>query len=137
MARNNTVTLIGNLGNEPHQFTSENGNRYIGLNICTTDSYQNESGEWVNTKPQWFFVSILGEKAQGYARNFRKGQRVKITGQLSSYQAPIGNGNTEFRLSVIGRKIELAPLPKRSLNGTATATDSTDAESVTSSPSRF
>ncbi len=130
MAINNTITLIGNLGKDPAEYTSDNYKNYVGVTICVTDSYKNEQEQWVNTSPQWFFVSFLGEAAQGYARNFRAGQRVKITGKLSAYQVPTANGHTETRLSVIGRKIELAPLPKRH------AAKST-AEAAAASPSNF
>ena len=131
MANNNIITLIGNLGKDPLTYTSDNHKKYVGVTLCVTDSYKNDAGEWIDKKPQWFFVSFLGDIAQGYARNFRKGQRVKITGQLSSYDVSTVDGDTEMRLSVVGRRIEFAALPKRNDAVATTA----DAASVSSSSS--
>lgn len=121
MANNNTVTLIGNLGQDPESHTTGTTS-YVRLTLATTDSYKDEqSGTWKDRKSVWHTVFAFGPQVAGYARSYRKGDRVKVTGS-PSYQTTEAFIEGEKRLftnaSILANRIEDARLP-RSKNGAA------------------
>ncbi len=108
MAINNTVTLIGNLGNDPKTITS-NQHEFIALSLCTTDTYEKD-GKWHEKASIWHNVLVFDKKAQDYAKDHKKGDRIKITGSLSYRPVKGENGYDIQEASVIARHIESASL---------------------------
>lgn len=116
MANNNTVTLTGNLGQAPETYSNDKG-EFIVLSLATTDSYKNDkSGEWNNKLTIWHTVFAFGPNVKGYAKTFRKGDRVKVTGALS-YRTTIEMIEGEQRYftnaTIVANRIEDARLPKK------------------------
>ena len=119
MANNNTVILIGNLGEDPKQYT-KNGKSFIRLSLATTDSYKSKStGAWMKRKPVWHTVFVSFQNLQETALGFKKGDRIKITGSLSYRRIEAtakGHSATFTEASIAARKLEAAPLPSRGDN---------------------
>lgn len=117
MANNNTLILIGNLGQDPATYTRD-GKPFTRLSIATTDSYKDRStGTWKQRKPIWHTVFINLEKAQEAAQQFKKGDRVKLTGSLSYRRIKVtekGHSGTFTEASIAAYKIEAAPLAGKS-----------------------
>lgn len=113
MTANNTVILIGNLGDAPQPFTDRNGKISYRLLIATTDSYKDEMGE--HQKPAvWHTVFLFALGVQKHAAIFSKGHRVKITGSLSYQEKKAidaaGNDLIFREAIIIASRIEPAPL---------------------------
>ncbi|MEL6821475.1 MAG: single-stranded DNA-binding protein [Calditrichota bacterium] len=120
MANNNTVILIGNLGEDPKTYHNDKGN-YVVIRLATTDSYKDEDlGAYVNKEPVWHSVFAFGSNVQGYARNFKKGDRIKITGSLSyrKHQLVDQDGVVQYftEASITASRVERADLPKKAPN---------------------
>ncbi|MDY6936913.1 MAG: single-stranded DNA-binding protein [Cyanobacteriota bacterium] len=142
MARNNQVTLTGNLGRDAEIRQTASGEPYVTLNIGTTDSYKDErSGQWKDLPTVWHSVFAFGRTVAGYAAKFEKGDRVKVQGNLS-YQTEkktiAGEDYYFHNASIIARRIEPAQLPKnlRAALNTAHA-NSTPAEAGNQPPTSF
>jgi len=60
MATNNLVELTGNLGSDPAVHKDRNGREFIRFSIATTDSWKDETGEWVERPPSGILFSPLG-----------------------------------------------------------------------------
>lgn len=116
MTTNNQVTLIGNLGQTPTTSATDTG-EFTRLSLATTDRYKDEaSGTWQDKTPVWHSVIAFSPTVQGYARSFRKGDRVKVTGSLSYRTTELViDGQKRFftEASVIANRIEDARLPKK------------------------
>jgi len=116
MANNNTVTLIGNLGEDPKSYTKDKGS-YVRLSIATTDSYKDKStGAWMKRKPVWHTVFVNFEKLQQEALQYKKGDRVKITGSLSYRRIKAsdkGHEQTFTQATIAANSIKAATLPKK------------------------
>ncbi len=112
---NNLVTLTGNLGQTPETFTADKG-EFTRLSLATTDRYKDEASDtWKDKAAVWHTVIAFSSSVQGYARSFRKGDRVKITGSLSYRKTELViDGQKRFftEASVIASRIEDARLPK-------------------------
>ena len=123
MAINNTVILTGNMGAEAEIIETEN-TTFASLSLATTDTYKDEeSGDWMDQATIWHNnVISFNPKIIQALKGLKKGSRIKIEGSLSYRPYRVSkvdeNGEVkEFDLpvgSVVVRKIELAPLVKKS-----------------------
>ena len=78
----NSVTLIGNLGQDPTKLNTQNSDTSaVAFSIATTDSYSSKNGEKVSST-QWHRCVIFGKKAEVVNQYARKGNRVAVQGQL-------------------------------------------------------
>lgn len=116
MAINNTVTLIGNLGTEADIIETES-TTFAAIRLATTDSYKDEEkGEWVELSTIWHNVIAFSPLVIEQLKSLKKGSRIEVTGSLSyrPYEIMVKDKQiTKQEASVIARKIELAPLPKK------------------------
>lgn len=114
MAQNNRITLIGNLGRDPEVRTDSQGKEFVYLTLCTTDSYKDHTGQWIEKTPQWHTVFIFSPQVQERANYFTKGQRLEINGSLTYRPAaPDANGYERFDATITAHRIEMAPLTKK------------------------
>lgn len=115
MARNNQVTLIGNLGKDPEIHKTAAGEEYAIFSLSTTDSYYDErTKEWKDKDSVWHSVFAFGREVRGYARTFKKGNRVKVTGSLSyrTTETLIEGEKRYFtNAAIIAGRVEDARLP--------------------------
>ena len=119
MAINNNVTLIGNMGSDARiQKISKDDREFAALSLATTDSYQNEAEEWIDKETLWHNILAFSPTAIAMLKSLKKGTRIKVEGSLSyrPYDVLTGEGEviTKKEASIIVRKVELAPLVKRS-----------------------
>jgi single-strand DNA-binding protein len=115
MANNNTVTLIGNTGDEARIVTSGE-TTFASLSVATTDSYKDKEGTWQNKETVWHKVIIFNPKVIETLKSYKKGTRLKISGSLAyrDFEVPGEDGGsfTKREASVIATRIEQAPLIK-------------------------
>lgn len=72
---NNTVILVGNLGNDP----IEKGGGAVELRMCT------ERGRGISAKQEWHTVKAFGELGQNCLRFLKKGRKVGVIGRLTYF----------------------------------------------------
>jgi len=120
MAINNTVTLIGNMGSEARIHPDKDGKEFVGLSIATTDSYQNDKEEWVEKETIWHNVVAFSPSVVAIFKTLKKGARIKVEGTLSYRPFDVMNGDgeviTKKEVSIVARRVEQAPLVKKSTN---------------------
>ena len=118
MARNNLVTLTGNLCDEP-EFNQITGKTpYVEIRIATTDSYQDEQGNWNEQETVYHKIRFFGRMAIAHARYYSTGQRVTIKGSLRYFKVASHDGKGYNVATLIGKKIEPAPLPAKKFTDT-------------------
>jgi single-strand DNA-binding protein len=84
MARSvNSVTLLGNLGQDPEIRTTPTGAQVCTLNVATTESYKNRNGEWVE-ETEWHRVVLWEGLAENAGKNLRKGSKVYVEGKIKT-----------------------------------------------------
>lgn len=113
MTYNNTVTLIGHLGAEAEEKQSEQSKFYV-FRMATAESYKDEEGEWQNTATEWHEVLAFDPLVISSVKSLKAGARIRMTGKLSYRDVPIvwkGKETTKKEMSIIAKKVELAPLP--------------------------
>lgn len=76
----NSCILVGRLGADPVIKSLSSGNKVATLNVATSDSYKDQSGEW-KEDTQWHNVQVWGKSAD-YCDNLKKGDIVHVEGKI-------------------------------------------------------
>lgn len=77
----NSVTLIGNVGNEPEIRVTQNGRKLCRLSLATTERYS-KGGE-LQEKTLWHNVTLWEKSAEIAENHIHKGYKVYIEGRLN------------------------------------------------------
>lgn len=87
MAGVNKVILVGNLGADPEVRYLESGSKVATINVATSESYTNKSGERVE-QTEWHRVELWDRLAEFCEQYLSKGRTVYIEGKIrtSTYQ---------------------------------------------------
>lgn len=104
MARSlNRVQLIGNLGRDPELKSTPTGKTVCTLNIATTESYKDASGEWKEST-DWHRVTLWEKLAETAGTYLKQGNKVFIEGRLStrSYEQ---DGITRYITEVVANNM--------------------------------
>ncbi|KAF0199334.1 MAG: single stranded DNA-binding protein [Bacteroidetes bacterium] len=92
---NNTVQLIGRLGNDPEIRSFEPNRKFARLRIATSDEYTNKGGEKVK-QTQWHNLVVWGGLADVCENHLSKGQEIAIEGKLGYRVYTDKEGNKHF-----------------------------------------
>jgi len=114
MARSvNKVILVGNLGQDPDVRTTPQGTPVASINIATSESYKDKSGNWQDNT-EWHRVTLWDYLADSASRNLKKGSKVYIEGKLQtrSYEK---DGITRYVTEI--RAVQLVLLDPSSNSG--------------------
>ncbi len=81
------MILVGNLGADPEMRYLESGSKVATINIATSESYTNKSGERVE-QTEWHRVELWDRLAELCEQYLGKGRTVYIEGKIrtSTYQ---------------------------------------------------
>ena len=112
----NQVTLLGNLGKDPEIKTIPSGTKVATLNLATTESFKDKSGNWQETT-DWHRVVLWDKKAEQCEKFLTKGSKVMIVGKLKTRSYEDQSGTNKYITEVIGR--ELVFLEKLEANQTS------------------
>ena len=115
MARHFTATLTGNMGSEARIITTEE-RTFAAFSLATTDSYQDEEGNWKDLETIWHDVITFNPKIIQVLKSLKTGSRIKVTGSLSyrPYEVMIEDKKIQKKeASIIAKKVEMAPLAKK------------------------
>jgi len=117
MAINNTVELIGNIGKEAKIIETAEST-FAAITLATTDSYQDKDGNWQDKETVWHNLVAFNPKVISILKGLNTKARIKVTGTLSyrPFEVQDGEGKviTKKEASIVARKIEQAPLSKKS-----------------------
>jgi single-strand DNA-binding protein len=99
----NRVTLLGNLGQDPEMRTTQSGKAVCSIRIATTESYKDQTGNWVDTT-DWHSVTLWDRLAERVGQYARKGTKVYVEGKLKhrSYER---DGVTRYITEVLADQI--------------------------------
>lgn len=101
----NSVTLAGNLTRDCELRTTQSGSAVLSMGVAVNERRKDASGNWVDN-PQFFDLSMFGNRAEKIAPYLTKGTKVTVQGRLhySSWQAQ--DGSKRSKVDVIVDEIE-------------------------------
>lgn len=96
----NTVTLIGNLGQDV-DFKELDGDKKVAkFSLAVNENYKTKSGA-VETKTEWFNLIAWGKTAEIANNILKKGHEVIVKGKLKNNNYVDKDGNKRFGMDII------------------------------------
>ena len=113
MAGETTLTLIGNLTNDPELRFAPSGSAVANFTIASTPrTFDRQANEWKDGETLFLRASVWKEAAENVAESLTKGTRVIASGRLKSrsYETKEGEKRTvmEFEVDEIGPSLKNA-----------------------------
>ncbi|MFD5278246.1 single-stranded DNA-binding protein [Pseudarthrobacter sp. NPDC058362] len=103
MAGETTITVVGNLTNDPELRFTPSGSAVANFTIASTPrTFDRQSNEWKDGETLFLRASVWREAAENVAESLTKGMRVIVTGRLKSrsYETKEGEKRTVIELEV-------------------------------------
>jgi single-strand DNA-binding protein len=132
MAGEVSVTIVGNLADDPELRYTQGGVAVVSVRVGSTPRTLNRStNEWVEGETVWVSCTAWREAAENIAQSLTKGTRVVVTGRLkapSAYQSAQGEARASLELEIdeIGPSLRYATasITRRAREGGAPAVES-------------
>jgi single-strand DNA-binding protein len=103
MAGDTTLTLIGNLTNDPELRFTPSGAAVANFTVASTPrAFDRQSNEWKDGETLFMRCSVWRDAAENVAESLQRGSRVIVTGRLKSrsYDTKEGEKRTVMELEV-------------------------------------
>jgi single-strand DNA-binding protein len=113
MAAETTITVIGNLTNDPELRFTPSGSAVANFTVASTPrTFDRQANEWKDGETLFLRASVWREAAENVAESLTKGMRVIVSGRLKSrsYETKEGEKRTVIELEVdeIGPSLKYA-----------------------------
>jgi single-strand DNA-binding protein len=103
MAGDTTITVIGNLTDDPELRFTPSGAAVAKFRVASTPRFMDrQSGEWKDGEPLFLSCTVWRQAAENVAESLQRGARVIVSGRLKqrSYETREGEKRTVFELEV-------------------------------------
>src|SRR5258705_7991794 len=103
MAGDTTITVIGNLTDDPELRFTPSGAAVAKFRIASTPRFLDKaSGEWKDGEPLFLACNVWRQVAENVAESLQRGSRVIVSGRLRmrSYETKEGEKRTVIELEV-------------------------------------
>src|SRR5688572_13007192 len=103
MAGDTTITVIGNLTDDPELRFTPSGAAVAKFRVASTPRVMDRSsGEWKDGEPLFLSCSVWRQAAENVAESLQRGARVIVSGRLRqrSYETREGEKRTVYELEV-------------------------------------
>ena len=97
MATDNSITLVGNLTDDPELRFTPNGVPVANFRIAVNRRVRNsQTNEWEDRLDGFFTVNVWRDYAENVAESLTRGTRVLVTGRLISRSYEDKDGQTRW-----------------------------------------
>ena len=103
MAGETTITIIGNLTDDPELRFTPSGAAVAKFRVASTPrTLDRASGEWKDGEPLFLSCTVWRQAAENVAESLQRGARVIVSGRLRqrSYETKEGEKRTVFEVEV-------------------------------------
>ena len=103
MAGDTTITIIGNLTDDPELRFTPSGAAVAKFRVASTPRFMDKaSGEWKDGEPLFMACTVWRQAAENVAESLQRGARVIVSGRLRqrSYETREGEKRTVIELEV-------------------------------------
>lgn len=100
MSADNTVTLVGNLTDEPELRFTPSGQPVANFTVAVNRRFRNRDGQWEDKLDGFFRCNCWQNLAENVAESLVKGTRVLVVGRLQQRSWDDGEGNKRSTLEI-------------------------------------
>ena len=108
------ITIVGNVAWPPRQRTLASGTIVADFRVANTPrNLDKATGQWTDGQTIWFGVTCWRALAENAAVSLKKGDRVVVTGRLSSksWTTEQGEERTGFEIDAVAVGVDLSRGP--------------------------
>ena len=102
----NKVFLIGNLGRDAEQRHTTNGTAVSTLNLATTDTWTDKSGQR-QERTEWHRVVVWDRQSESLQPYLTKGKQICVEGRLQTREWNDRDGNKRYTTEIRADRITL------------------------------
>ena len=102
----NSVSIIGNLGQDVDLRYTQQGTAVANLNLAVSEFYRDQNGE-SQKRTHWFRATAFGRTAEIAGEYLKKGSKVGISGQLVQRTWQDDQGNNKSSIEIRINQLEL------------------------------
>ena len=98
----NSVTLVGNLTDDPELRFTPSGRQVANFTVAVNKRFKNNEGQWEDRLDGFFRCNCWGEMAENVSESLNKGSRIVVTGRLQqrSWEDAEGGKRSAIELQV-------------------------------------
>ena len=101
MARDNNITIVGNLTRDPELRFTSGGAAVTDIGVAWNESRRNKDTQEWESIPSYFDITCWFDLAENVAGTLKKGDRVIVTGNLKWDSWQSAEGETRSKVKVI------------------------------------
>jgi len=102
----NTVSLIGNLGNDPEVTVLPSGTPMANFRLAVNETYR--KGSENVKKTVWVRIKVFGKRAETMGRYLSKGSKIGVRGKLALDEWE-SEGQKRSKLYIVADNIDFLP----------------------------
>jgi len=97
----NRIEVIGNLTRDPELRYTPSNMAVTSFAIATNRRYKDQSGNWVDSPPEYHDVVVWGTVGERCSQVLHKGERIYVTGRIQtrSWEAP--DGQKKYKTEIV------------------------------------
>ena len=107
----NKVMILGNLGRDPELRTTEGGQSVATLNVATTDTWVDKSGN-KQERTEWHRVVVWGRQGENAAKYLKKGRSVYVEGRIQTREYTDKDGNSREIVEIVADNVNALDRPR-------------------------
>lgn len=99
----NTVTIVGNLTDEPQLRYTSKGRAVVNFTVASTPRVYDKTNGWTDGDPLFLACALWGDAAENVTESLGRGARVIVTGKLKqrTFEARDGGKRTVVECDVV------------------------------------
>ena len=101
----NRIEVIGNLTRDPELRFTPNNQAVASFAVATNRRYKDQSGNWVDSPPEYHEVVVWGQLAERCNQILHKGERVYVGGRLQTRSWEAQDGSKRYKTEVVADSI--------------------------------
>ena len=100
MASDNTITITGNVTDDPELRFTPSGLPVANFTVAVNRRFKNASGQWEDKLDGFFRCSCWRDMAENVAESLQKGTRVVVVGRLQEQRWEDQEGGKRSRIEI-------------------------------------
>lgn len=101
----NSITITGNLGDDPELRFTPNGSPVVKFSVGVTEKYRDNNNKWQERETSWFTVTAWRDLAENVSESLTRGSRVTVIGSHRSRKWEDREGNKRVSWEVQAEEI--------------------------------
>ena len=103
----NKVILVGNLGADPENRTSQTGNAITNISVATSETWKDKSTGQQQERTEWHRVVFFNRLAEIAGEYLRKGRQVYIEGSLRTRKWQGQDGQDRWTTEIVANEMQM------------------------------